>query len=815
MSFATELRHAGRSLVRRPAFGIVVVLTIAVGVAANSSIFSVVNAVLLQPIPVRDPDRLIRPDVRMAGGGGFLISTSVPNFKDWRQRNRTLASIGLNANRQYTLTGGDRPAIVNARLILGDFFETLGVPPARGRWITADQTDQGAAALAVVTARFVTDHLDPAADPIGQTITLDGEPFTIVGVMPPRFTFPSPETGVYLPMGYFSRQLCWEARGCSQGSWSIGRLKPGVTLADGSADFDRIWREINELEGREQARPELHPLIDRTVGETRTPVLVLMGAVGFVLLIACANVASLILARGESRRRDLAVRAALGASRGQLLAAMLAETTLLSLAGAIVGLALTVVGLRFLRPLVAGQLPAFAADRIGIDPAVLAFTVGASLLAGLLFGLAPALRGAAVANDDLRHGNRAIGGSARQRFRSALVVSEVALSLVLLTGAGLMIRSIGNLQRVDKGFDGRNVLTAEVPLPAIRYGEKEKSLPFFDRLTERARALPGVTKVAFSNSVPLSGNSWENGIIPEGLDPADPKNFQSVQFQFVTPEYFDALGLRLVKGRFFSDADREGSPRVAIIDETMAERFWPGQDPLGKRVSYETEGSTGHNQPAARLWREVVGVTRNVRHYELESPSRIQIYVPAHQSGLSWSRTLRLVVATTGDPRRVAEPLRQLVSELDPDVPLAEVSTMEALVEGALGQTRVVGELLTVFSAVAAALAGLGLFGLLAYTVAQRVREIGVRMALGASTGQVVRLVAGQGLRLAGLGIVVGVGAAFGLTRLLRGVLFEVEPADPVTFGLTAVGLLVVAVAAAVIPARRAARTDPVVVLRE
>ncbi len=811
-SLWSDLRQAVRSLARRPAFALVVVLTIALGIAVNATIFSVVNAVLLEPIPVKAPERLIRPDVRDAGSG-YLISTSIPNFKDWRNENRTLASFGLNASRTYTLTGGDRPEIVRGRIILGDYFETLGVPPARGRWITAAETDRGAAAIAVVSDRFVTRRLPAGADPIGRAIVLDGEPFTIVGVMPPSFTFPSPDAEVFLPMGYFANRLCWDERGCSQGSWAVGRLKPGVDLAAAQQDLDRVWKGINEREGREQARAELHLLSERMLGRSRTPLLVLMGSVAFVLLIACANVASLILARGEARRREIAVRTALGASRGRVVAALMAEAGVLSLIGGGIGLGLTWLGVGLLRPVVADQLPAMAAGRLGVNSTVALFALTAAMASGVFFGLVPALRSASRANEDLRPGSRMVGGG-RQRLRTALVVVEVALSLVLLAGAGLMIRSLRNLRQVDKGFDGRNVLTAEIPLPAVRYGTKDQVLAFYQQLLPRARALPGVVDVAVSNAVPLSQSSWENGVVPEGLDPAQPENYQSMLFGMVTPDYFDVLGIPLLRGRTFTDADREGAPPVAVVDEVLAEKFWPGQDPIGKRISFERAPGSTHDHPIAS-YRTVIGVTKNVRHYELETASRMQVYVPLHQSGQLWSRVLSIMLSTRNDPRRATEPLRRAVLQFDADVPLDRVETVEGFVDAALGPTRVVGDLLTLFSGLAAGLAGLGLFGVLAYSVAQRGREIGVRVALGASARQVVTLVAGQGLRLAVAGIAIGLGAAIGLTRLLRSVLFDVAPVDPLTFGATAGVVVLVALIAAVVPARRAARTDPAVVLRE
>jgi putative ABC transport system permease protein len=808
-----DIRFGLRTLRKRPGFTAIAVLTIALGIGANTSIFSIVNGVLLEPLPLHQPDGLVTPNV--ISPRGFEISLSIPNFKDWRERSRSFESFGANMSRNMTLTGIDRPEIIRARFVLGDYFETLGVPPFKGRTIRSDETWAGAAPIAVVTYGFWQRRLGGDPNVIGRTITLDNEVFEIVGVMPPRFQFPSADTEAFLPMGYISERLCWEVRDCSQGTWAVARLADGVTIETAQADLDRIHREIEEEEGQEEARPELESLTDAYVSDVRTPILILMGAVGFVLLIACANVASLLLSRGESRRREIAVRTALGAGRRRVVRQLLTESVVLGLAGGALGVGLAYFGTRLLVPAVSDNIPSIMVGRVGLDYTVLAFTFIVSVGAGLLFGIAPALRAASrQLVGELKEGGRGgTGGRRRQRLRSGLVVAEVALSLVLLIGAGLMIQSLRQLQNVDKGFVADNIFTARVSLPRIRYDDKESAWRFFSALLERVQALPSVRTASLTQIVPLQGNSWEQGIIPEGMDP-DPENFQSVLFYMVTPDHFATFGIPLLAGRVFNEADREGAPLVCIIDETMAEKFWPGEDPIGKRVSFEEAEESTRENPI-RIYRTVVGVVRNVRHYELENPSRITVYVPFAQSGVSWSTAMHIVAKTRGDPLQLTELVRRELNLLDPEVPLYQIETMEAYVSESLSRTRLVGGLLTVFSAIALALSAIGIFGVMSFSVVQRVREIGIRMALGARADDVVRMVTRQGLIVTLTGVVLGLLAAFALTRLMTSVLYEVNPVEPITYAGFAGFLILVSLLAAYLPARRATRVDPAIVLRE
>ncbi len=813
-SLGQDVRFAIRMLLKRPGFTLIAVLTIAIGIAANTSIFSVVNGVLLHPLPVEEPDRLIVPDV--IGPSGFEISLSIPNFKDWREQNTTLESFGANATRSRTLTGGERPEMVTTRIILGDWFETLGVAPHLGRVIRSDETWAGAEAIAVVNYGFWQRHFggDPGA--LGKTLVLDDETFTVVGVMPPEFVFPSADTDIFVPMGFYSERMCWEQRGCSQGTWAIGRLAEGAAIEAAQADLDRIAAGITEQEGDQQAVARLQSLTDAYVGDIRRQMWILMAAVGFVLLIACANVASLLLARGESRRRETALRTALGASRGRMVRQFLTESVVLGLAGGLLGLSLAWVGIRLLVPMLPADIPSVMQGRIGMDLNVLLFTFGAAALAGLLFGVAPAIRAASPdLNSELKEGSRGSIGKGRQRLRSGLVIGEVALSLVLLIGAGLMIQSLGQLQKVDKGFDAESVFTARVQLPRIRYDGQEPVWAFYQEFIDRVEVLPGVTSASLSQIVPLQGNSWENFIFPEGVE-FEQENGRSVLYHMITPGHFETLGIPILRGRGFTTADREGSNRVIVVDERMAEMFWPGEDPIGKRVTYETEEvPEDFEGNAPRLWRTVIGVTRNIRHYELESPSRIQLYVPIQQSGRGWTTSMYALVKTPGDPLAITELVRRELALMDPDVPLTEIETMEGYVDQAMAGSRAMGRLLTVFSVVALFLSAIGIFGVMSFSVVQRLREIGIRMALGAKAADVVRMVSRQGLSLTLIGVGLGLVAAFGLTRLMGSLLYGVSPADPVTYGGFALFLVVVSLVAAWLPARRATRVNPVIVLRE
>jgi putative ABC transport system permease protein len=807
---AADVQLAVRTLFKRPWFTVVATLTIALGIGASASIFSVVDAVLLTPLPLEEPNELVYPNIM--GPSGFPISLSIPNFRDWREQNQTFVSFGANVSRSRTLTGGERPEIVQVRLVLGDFFETLGVPPARGRFIESDSTWAGAEPVAVVTHGFWQRHFGGDADVLGRTLTLDSEPFTIIGVMPEGFAFPSTRAEVFLPMGYFSERMCWDSRGCSQGTWAIARLRPGATLAAAQAEMDRITNAIEAQEGTPQAHAELQMLQSVFVEDIEVQIWVLMAAVSFLLLVACANVGSLLVARGEARSRELAIRSALGAGRSRLLKQLLTESLVLATAGGLLGIALARGFIHILLTVLQNELPSDSVNAVSLDFRVVAFALLATALAGLLFGIAPAVRGSrADLREALSEGNRGSSGRSRQRLRAGLVASEVALAVVLLVGSGLMISSLHNLNAVDKGFRAEGVFTAEVSLPRARYADKAAAWQFFERLLERVETLPGVSSASVANFVPLNGNSWERGIYPEGIE-IIPENGQSVLFHMVSPGHLEALGIPLLQGRGFDRRDNEGSERVALVDETMAAKFWPGQSPLGQRVTFEQETE---EEDSLRVWRTVVGVTRNVRHYEIENASRIQVYVPIQQSHLSWSTSMSLLLRSERDPLALTEPVRRAVESLDPDVPLAGIQTMDGLVRDAMGRTRTVGVLLSVFSGLALAFAAIGLFGVTSYFVAQRLREFGIRIALGAVSRDIVSGVARETLLVTSVGLTTGLLVAFGLSQLMSHLFFGVAALELSVYGAVVLSLLAVSVIAALTPALRATRVDPATILRE
>ena len=593
-------------------------------------------------------------------------------------------------------------------------------------------------------------------------------------------------------------------------------MADGATLGSAQADLDRIAAGITESEGEQQAVARLESLTDAYVGDIRRQMWILMAAVGFVLLIACANVASLLLARGESRRRETALRTALGAGQGRMVRQFMTESVVLGLAGGLLGLVLAWIGIRLLVPMLPADIPSVMQGNIGMDLNVLLFTFAAAALAGLLFGIAPAIRAARPdLNVELKEGSRGSVGKGRQRLRSGLVIAEVALSLVLLIGAGLMIQSLGQLQKVDKGFEPENVFTARVQLPRIRYDDQAAAWAFYQEFIDRVEALPGATSASLSQIVPLQGNSWENFIFPEGVE-FEQENGRSVLYHMITPATSRRSESRSCAAVALSLGDREGAERVIVVDERMAEQFWPGEDPLGKRVTYETEEvPEDFEGDAPRLWRTVIGVAREhpaLRAREPLTGADVRTD-PAERSG--WSTAMYVLVKTPGDPLAITELVRRELEAMDPDVPLTDIETMEGYVDQALAGSRAMGRLLTVFSAVALFLSAIGIFGVMSFSVVQRLREIGIRMALGAKAGDVVRMVSRQGLTLTLIGVGLGLVAAFGLTRLMASILYGVSPADPVTYGGFALFLVAVSLVAAWLPARRATRVDPVIVLRE
>ncbi|HUG42321.1 MAG TPA: ADOP family duplicated permease [Longimicrobiales bacterium] len=804
-----NVRLALRALARRPAFALLATGALALGIGGTTAVYSLVHTVLVEGLPYEEAHRVVTPDVRSPQG--YLISLSIPNYRDWGGRSRSFEAWGGSAGWSFIRPDAEGGAqLLNARLVLGDFFAALRFRPAAGRLFTGAETEPGAAPVAVLGHAFWQRAYGGDPDVVGRTLATDQFTATIVGVLPSGAGYPSPEVEAYIPMGVLGDELPWDSRHSSFGTRAIARLAPGATVEAAQADLARVAAEVRAEVGMPVATPELRRLDDLFLGDVRAGLRVLMGAVGLLLLIACANVASLALARAEGRAGELAVRTALGAGRGRLVRLLLIESAVLAAAGGILGVAIAAAAVRVLPRLLPMDIPALVLGRVALSPAVLAFALAVTVLSGLLFGLVPALRiGAARETTGLRDGARATSGRDARRLRDGLVMTQVALSLVLLVAAGLLTKSLGRLAGVEKGFVAEDVITAaRLQAPEGAFDSFERRLAFYEALIAELEAAPDIRSAAATLLVPLTPRSWERGIAPEGAESLDLGDMPSVLYNVVSERYFETLGIPLLRGRGFEPGDREGAGRVVIIDETMAERFWPGEEPVGKRVTFEH-----HDPDRPREWLTVVGVVANVRHYELETPSRIQAYLPMRQAG---PMGLGVAVKTRpGAGAAAAERLRSAVRALQPGIAITELRPLDDVVSDALGPTRALGTLTALFATFALLLAALGIFGALSLAVARRRRELGLRLAVGATPREIVALVARYALVLAGAGAAAGLAGGLGTSRVLGSLLYEVRPFDPAVYALVTLATLGVAAAAAIAPGARAARIDPARVLRE
>jgi putative ABC transport system permease protein len=811
-----DLRYAARRLLRSPGFTAVALLTLALGIGANSAIFTVVHGVLLRSLPFAEPEALVAFGTVQPGEAPRAGSLSPPDFMSLRDQatGAGSGSPGVLADAvafvygAAALTGEGEPQRVEAAWVSAGFFEIFGAAPVLGRSFTADENRPGDDDVAVLGHGFWLQAFGGDPGVVGRTVTVNGVSRTVVGVAPPGFDFPDRRV-LWSPIPYgetFSSETAVNRR--AQYLSVVGRLRPGVSVAQARAEVTAIAARLEAEfpETNTNVTLAMLPLREVVVGEVRTPLLVLLGAVGFVLLIACANVANLLLARAAARQSEMALRTALGAARGRLVGQLLTESLLLGLLGGALGLLLAYAGTDLLLALRPEGIPRL--DDVGVDATVIGFTLAVSLGTGLLFGLVPALH---VTRADLtavlaEAGRGGPVGRQGQRTRSLLVVAEVALAVMLLVGAGLLMRSFLQLQQVDPGFRPEQALATQLSLPARSYPDDDRRAAFYGALIERLEALPGVTSVGAVNVLPMSDDRMVINFAVRGREPLPPGEQPTLDVRLATPDYLRAMGIPLLRGRAFSDRDRADAPQVALINEAAAQRHFPGEDPIGQFIRLGWGRAEGEFAGG-----EVVGIVGDVRQLGLADDFLPEIYLPHAQAP---EAQMSVVVRTAGDPLTLAGAIRAEVRSLDPNLPVGTMTTLDHVVSRSVAQPRFYLLLLGIFAAVSLTLTAVGIFGVMSYAVVQRTREIGIRMALGAAPGAVLRMVIGGALALAVGGMALGLGGALVLTRVLESLVFGVSTTDPLTYAGVAGALTAVVLLASYIPARRATRVDPAVALR-
>ena len=807
-----DVRYAVRRLRKSPGFSAIVVLTLALGIGANTAIFSVVNTVLLRPFPYRDPERLVVIDHFYPSLDNLEAGASAPGFRDLRDNTSLFDGVFVMTGWGPALTGtGGEPQRLQGTRASGLMFRTLGVAPILGRGFTPDEDVPGKEKVVVLSYGFWQRQFGGDRSIVGKQIILNGEQHEVIGVMPPSFrNFNNQTTELWRPLALTPEQF----GGGRTNEWLtlVARLKPTVTLDRAQSDLRTFASQLRAEYPEQYARDwtlKTTPMNEKVSGGIRPALLVLLGAVGLVLLIACANVANLLLARAASRIKEVAIRSALGASRRDLIRQLLVESVLLAVVGGMLGLGLAWLGVKAVVALAPANVPRIAELRI--DGLVMLFTLGVSVLTGLMFGLAPAVQSARTnLQETLKEGGRgATADRSGHALRRVLVVAEVALALMLLTGAGLLIKSLALLQEVSPGFDSNNLLTFTVSVPASRYRSDTARIQYFDRAVEAVRAVPGVTDVGITSTMPFTQN-WSTGSFRvEGYQPPPNTPGPWGDQRAVNSTFFTTLRIPLLKGRLFTDQDGTTGSQVAIVDEEMVRRYWPNVDPIGKRVTFDAP-----ERDSVVDWITVVGVVGHTKHEGLDAENRVQLYHPFRRPGFGGGQ-MTFAVRTAGDASAALPAVRAAIHAVDRDIPLADVATMEANIANSMGQRRFAMLLLGLFAAMAAVLASIGIYGVMSYAVTQRAHEIGIRMALGAARRNVLSMVMRQGLLLVGVGVAIGVAGAFGLTRLIASQLFGVQPTDPTTFTLVALLLVGVAMLATLVPALRATRVDPIVALRD
>jgi putative ABC transport system permease protein len=804
-----DVRYGIRNLLKHPGFTCIAVLTLALGIGANTAIFSVVNAVLLRALPFPDPDRLVMvwEDASFAG---FPRNTPAPaNYADWKSQNQVFEELAALEERSFSLTGDGEPEKIQAYGVTANLFPLLGIKPVLGRAFLPEEDKPGANKVVMLNYSLWQQRYGGERNVIGRELLLNGEKHTVVGVMPAGFQFMESYIGLWVPMAFTSEALA--DRGSHYLS-VVARVKSSVTLAQANADIHTIQQRIAHDHPDEAGRVSAYvlPLREQLAGDVRRPLLVLLVAVGFVLLIACANIANLLLSRAASRRREMAVRTALGASRLRIVRQVLIESLLLSTVGAVGGLLLASWSFAFLQRLIPDGLA--LSTKLNLDLQVLGFTTLASLLTAVIFGLAPAFQASKIdLNEALKQGGGRTGLSAGgNRLRGAMVVTEVALALVLLVGAGLLIQTFLKLRDQYSGLRPENVLTLRTVLPPNKYPAQPQRANFYKQVLERVKSLPGIVSAGYTTTVPLEWKGGTSGFYPEGrpLERAMAEGLSyDANHRQVSADYLKTMGIPLREGRYLNDGDNEQTMPVALINETMARQYWPGEKAIGKRFKL---GGPDANRP----WMTIVGVAGDVRQMGIEEPVKAEMYVPYQQiKDDQWFAPRDLVIRTAVDPLSIVAAARREIHQVDPDQPISNIRTMDEVLGEETASRRLGMTLLTIFAALALLLATLGIYGVLAYFVVQHTQEIGVRVALGAQRRDILRLVLKKGMLLALLGVGIGLGAAFALTRLMASLLYGVGTADPLTYAAIALLLTVVAFGACYLPARRATRVDPMVAL--
>ena len=820
----SEIKVALRGLAKSPGFTLIAVATLALAIGANTAVFSLINALLVRPLPYQQSSRLALIWEQFATQGLDRIPVSPPEYLDLKKEFQSGTDVGAFNYQTFNFGGGDVPERISGAVVSPSLFPLLGIEPIKGRTFAQEEQGQGRDDVVVISQRLWQRRFNSDPMLIGKSLLLNGRNYTVIGVMPAKFEFPIPLFGVqgnqfaerveiWKPLAFTPLELK-ERYNRSYGL--ITRLRPGVSLVKAQAELDKIisnWIQTyrdNYSGGGFGAR--IYPLQDQIVGAMRTGLAILLGAVVFVLLIACANLATMLLARASARERELAVRVALGAGRWQLVRQMLTESVALALMGAVGGLVLAVWGLELLKQIGARTVPRLA--EVNVDPGVLILTAMVAVGTGILFGLIPAFVSAKPElTEALKEGGRSsTTGARRNQLRNALVIAEIALALVLLVGAGLLLKSYARIQNIDPGFDRRNVLTAEINLPEVKYPQRGSAdfhdgkamINFWNEVLRRVRHLPGVEAAGCTVVLPLSGSNTDSSFSIEGrtFRPGEPGPDEEIRI--ITPDYFRVLKTPLLTGRFFTESDNAQAPGVVIINDALAKKYWPNQDALGKRITFSDP-----RKPDVK-WLTIVGIVHSIRHRGLDVDPAPEYYVSLAQRAES---SMILAVRSRQDPRSLASAVRREIQSIDPDQPIANVRTLEAVTADSVAPRRMSMVLLAVFAGIALLLAGVGIYGVISYLVVQRTHEIGVRMALGAQRSDVLRLVVGHAAKLIGIGSLIGLALAFMSTRTLSALLYNVGAFDAGTFVFVTVTLAAVALLASYIPALRATRADPMVAL--